>query len=63
MRDGILQYIPVKILIATIDIFDLWLWDWLPYSNIIYYVMATIASISVSIALYYLVLFFQTLHK
>jgi len=49
--------------ITAIDLFDLWLWDWLPFSHMIYYIAATIASVSVSMALYYLVLFFHTLHK
>ena len=63
MRDGILQYIPVKIILASINIFDLWGYNWIPGSNIIYYIAATIASISVSVAMYYLVFFFHTLHE
>lgn len=63
LRNGVLQYIPVKIAVATIDIFDLWAWEWLPASNVIYYVAATVTSVSVSVAMYYLVFFFHTLHK
>jgi len=63
MRNGVLQYIPVKIAVATIDIFDLWAWEWLPGSNLIYYLAATVTSLSLSVAMYYLVFFFHTLHK
>jgi hypothetical protein len=61
MRNGVLQYIPVKIIIVTIDLIDLHYYDRISFSAEIYYFAAFITSLSVSVAMYYLVVFFHTL--
>ena len=63
IKRGILQYIPVKIITALIVILDLWEWAWVPGNNFIYYSCTAAVSVSVSIALYYLILFFHILHE
>ena len=47
---------------AFIVMLDLWEWSWKPENYLIYYSCTALVSVSVSIALYYLVLFFHMLH-
>ena len=61
MRNGVLQYIPIKIAIVTIDLLDLHFYNRISFSAEIYYMATIIASVSVSVAMYYLVVFFHTL--
>jgi len=63
IKRGILQYIPVKIVCAIIDILDVWAWFWVPGTPFVYYLCSAAVCISVTFALYYLVLFFHTLHE
>jgi hypothetical protein len=63
LKFGILQYIPVKIITAIIVIADLFAWFWSPGNSLVYYLCSAAVFVSVSLALYYLVLFFHTLHE
>jgi len=63
LKNGILQYIPMKCLCVFLIILDILAWFWPTGNMVIYYICNGIVSISVTISLYWLVFFFHILHE